>query len=53
MNEGNERAYRTMGSGGVAVLTIGIVTVCVGIISGILLIISGARLLQNRSGLLF
>ena len=42
-----------MGSGGVAVLTIGIVTVCVGIISGVLLIISGARFLQNRSGLLF
>ena len=53
MNEGNENAYRYMGFGGVAALTIGIITICVGVISGILLVISGTKLLQNRSGLLF
>ncbi|MBQ7464683.1 MAG: hypothetical protein IJS86_07460 [Lachnospiraceae bacterium] len=53
MNEGNEKAYRFMGFGGVAALTIGIITITVGVITGILLIISGTKLLQNRSGLLF
>ncbi len=53
MNEGNESAYRYMGFGGVAALTIGIITICVGIITGTLLVISGTKLLQKRSGLLF
>ena len=53
MNEGNESAYRYIGFGGVAALTIGIITICVGIITGTLLVISGTKLLQKRSGLLF
>ncbi len=53
MNEANEKAYRAMGFSGVTALTTGIIVICAGVISGVLLIISGARLLQNRSGLLF
>ncbi len=53
MNDGNEKAYRFMGFGGIASLTIGIITICVGVITGILLIVSGTKLLQHRSGLLF
>ncbi|MBO6112132.1 MAG: hypothetical protein J6P45_03685 [Lachnospiraceae bacterium] len=53
MNEGNEKAYRTMGFSGVMALSVGIVMICVGVISGVLLLISGAKLMQNKSGLLF
>lgn len=48
-----EKAYKSMGRSGALNLTIGICTLVAGVASGILLIISGARLLANRSKILF
>ncbi|MCR5488093.1 MAG: hypothetical protein K6F35_11325 [Lachnospiraceae bacterium] len=49
----NEKAYKSMGFGAVAALTSGIIVICIGIAVGILMIVSGARLLHDKTGILF
>lgn len=49
----DEKVYKTMGSSGAASLAVGICVLVGGIVAGILLIVSGARLLKNRSKIVF
>lgn len=49
----DEKAYKTMGSAGAANLAIGICVLIGGIAAGIVLIVDGARLLKNKSKLIF
>ncbi len=49
----DEKAYKTMCSSGAADLAIGICVLIGGIAAGIILIIDGARLLKNKSRLIF
>lgn len=49
----DEKVYKTMGSTGSANLAVGICVLAGGIVAGILLIVSGARLLKNRSRIVF
>lgn len=49
----DEKVYKTMGSTGIASLTIGICVLAGGITAGILLIINGARLLKSKAKLIF
>ena len=49
----NEKAYKSMSFGAAASITAGIVVICVGIAAGILMIVSGAKLLRDKSGILF
>lgn len=48
-----EKVYKTMGSTGAASLAVGICVLAGGIAAGVLLIVNGARLLKNRSGIVF
>jgi hypothetical protein len=48
-----EKAYKTMGSAGGANIAVGICVLIGGIAAGILLIVHGARLLKNRTGIMF
>lgn len=48
-----EKAYKTMGSAGAWNIVLGIVVLVVGVASGVMLIIGGAKLLANRSKVLF
>lgn len=48
-----EKVYKTMGSTGAASLAVGICVLAGGITAGILLIVNGARLLKNRSKIVF
>lgn len=48
-----EKVYKAMGSAGAANLAIGICILAGGIASGIILIVSGARLLKNKSKIMF
>lgn len=49
----DEKVYKTMGSSGAANLAIGICVLVGGITAGVLLIVHGARLLKNKSKLIF
>jgi len=49
----DEKVYKVMGGSGAWNIALGIVTITVGITSGILLIISGAKLLANRTKIIF
>jgi len=49
----DEKVYKVMGGSGAWHIALGIVTITVGITSGILLIISGAKLLANRTKIIF
>lgn len=49
----DEKIYKTMGSTGAANLVVGICIIAGGIAAGILLIINGARLLKNKSKIIF
>ena len=49
----DEKVYKVMGRSGAWNIVLGIVTITVGITSGILLIISGAKLLANRTKIIF
>ena len=49
----DEKVYKVMGGSGAWNIVLGIVTITVGITSGILLIISGAKLLANRTKIIF
>lgn len=51
MNE--ESAYKTMKSGGVFNLVMGILIIVAGLAAGVALIVNGARLLARKSDLLF
>lgn len=48
-----EKIYKAIGSIGVGTLVTGICVLAGGIAAGVLLIISGARLLKNKSRILF
>lgn len=49
----DEKVYKTIGHTGVANLAVGICILAGGIAAGVLLIVNGARLLKNRSKILF
>lgn len=49
----SEKAYKTMKSTGSAGIALGILMVAAGITFGVLTIINGARLLRNKSDLMF
>ena len=49
----DEKIYKTMGSAGASILAVGICVLAGGITAGILLIVNGARLLKNRSKIMF
>ncbi len=48
-----EKVYKTMGSTGAANLVVGICILVGGVAAGIMLIINGARLLKNKSKVMF
>ena len=48
-----EKVYKTMNGSGALSIAAGIVTLVVGVGCGILMIISGAKLLANKSKILF
>lgn len=49
----DEKIFKTMGTTGAANLAIGICVLVGGIAAGVLLIVHGARLLKNKSKILF
>ncbi len=49
----NEKIYKTMGRAGAGNLAIGVCVLVCGLSCGILLIVSGARLLKQKSEILF
>ena len=49
----NEKLYKAMGTIGASNLALGICILVGGITAGVLLIVNGARLLKNRSKILF
>lgn len=48
-----EKVYKTMGGTGAWNIVIGVVVLAVGVAAGVMLIISGAKLLANKSKVLF
>lgn len=48
-----EKIYKTMGRCGAWNIAIGIVVMVVGIAAGVLCIINGAKLMKEKSGLIF
>lgn len=48
-----EKIYKTMGSTGASTLALGICILAGGITAGVLLIVNGARLLKNKSKMIF
>lgn len=49
----NEKAYQTMKSAGAGDLALGVIILVTGIACGILAIINGAKLMRNKSDLIF
>lgn len=49
----NEKIYKTMTSVGAWNITLGIVMIVTGVVAGILTIVNGARLLKNKSNIIF
>lgn len=49
----DEKIYKTMGSAGASTLAVGICVLAGGITAGTLLIVNGARLLKNKSKIMF
>ena len=49
----NEKAYKTMTQTGAGYIAIGIIVLVTGIVRVILCIVNGARLLKNKSDLMF
>lgn len=49
----DEKIYKTMGSTGASSLVVGICVLIGGVAAGILLIVNGARLLKNKSKIIF
>ncbi len=48
-----EKAYKTMTSSGAAGLVTGIIMIVAGVAAGVITIVNGARLLKNRSEIIF
>ncbi len=48
-----EKVYKTMGGTGAWNIVIGVVVLAVGVAAGVMLIIGGAKLLANKSKVLF
>jgi len=48
-----ERTYKVMGRTGAFNLTLGIITLAAGVAGGVLLIISGAKLLSQKTKIMF
>ncbi|MBQ8326777.1 MAG: hypothetical protein IJX86_06855 [Lachnospiraceae bacterium] len=48
-----EKTYKVMGRSGAMNLTVGILTMIAGIAAGVLLIISGAKLIGQKSKIMF
>ncbi len=48
-----EKIYKTMKSVGIGNLVMGILIIVAGIAAGVTIIVNGAKLLKNKSGLLF
>lgn len=48
-----EKVYKTMEHSGALAIAVGVVSIVTGVAGGVLLIISGARLLANKSKILF
>lgn len=48
-----EKVYKTMNGAGVLNIVAGIVVLAVGVASGVMLIISGAKLLANKTKIIF
>lgn len=49
----NEKTYKVMAGTGAANIAIGIIVIVTGIVAGVLTIVNGARLLKNKSGIIF
>jgi len=49
----DEKVYKVMGRTGAWNIALGVVIITVGLASGILLLISGAKLLANRTKIIF
>lgn len=49
----NEKIYKTMKTVGAGNIALGVIMIVAGVTSGILTIVGGARLLKNKSGLMF
>ena len=49
----NEKTYKLMGRVGGGTLALGIIVLVTGVVTGILTIVNGARLLKEKSGLMF
>lgn len=52
-SEMDEKIYKRMGRSGAWDITIGIILVVVGVAAGVLSIINGAKLLKDRTGIMF
>lgn len=48
-----EKAYKTMAGVGAGNIAVGILVLVSGLVSGVLLIVNGARLLKNKSNIMF
>lgn len=48
-----EKVYKTMNGAGAMNIVLGVVTLTIGLAAGVLLIISGAKLLAQKSKILF
>lgn len=48
-----EKVYKTMGRTGAWNIAIGVVLIIVGLAAGVLSIINGAKLIKNKSGIIF
>ncbi|MCR4902573.1 MAG: hypothetical protein K6A23_06925 [Butyrivibrio sp.] len=48
-----EKTYKVMGNTGALNIAFGVIAIVAGTAAGVLLIISGAKLLQNRSKIIF
>ena len=49
----SEKIYKTMKNVGAWNIAIGIVCIVVGLLAGILTIVNGARLIKDKSGIMF
>lgn len=49
----NEKVYKSMGFAGVTSIVTGVVVVVTGVAAGVMMIVSGAKLLKDKSGIIF
>ncbi len=53
MNGVNEKTYNTMTFGGIMSVVVGIIILATGIVTGVLLMVSGAKLIKDKSNIIF